>query len=115
MLTSRRVRRYMYPTAFLGACGAANIVLNTVDVTAKPTGFSSTGDPLSPFEAPTPTPGETVAVTAVVFPPLIPTFGAGTGQLGSAGRLNAFWAAGTSTVVAISVTVAVAVGGASFL
>ena len=111
MLTPRRIYLHMYHTAFTDACSAASIVLNLVEVTATPTGFSSTGDPLSPFEAPTPTPGETVAVSAIVYQPLIPTFGLD-GQFGSAGRLNAFWAAGASTVVAISVTVAVAMGGA---
>jgi len=102
MLTLRRVCRHMYYTDFLGGCSGSNIVLNPVDVTARPTGFSSTGDPLSPFEAPTPTPGETVAVTAVVNPPLIPT---DTSQSGSASGLDAFWALGTSTVVAIAVAV----------
>lgn len=106
MLTLRRVRRHMYCTDFLGGCAGSSIVLNAVDVTARPTGFSSTGDPLSPFEAPTPTPGETVAVTAVWNPPLIPTFAADQSQSGSASGLNAFWALGTSTVVAITVAVA---------
>jgi hypothetical protein len=115
MLTPRRVYRHMYHTGFTDACSAASIVLNLVEVTATPTGISSTGDLLSPFEAPTPTPGETVAVSAIVYQPLIPTFGLDNSQFGSAGRPNAFWAAGTSTVVAISVTVAVAMGGASFL
>jgi len=103
----------MYYTDFLGGCSASNIVLNAVGVTAKPTGFSSTGDLLSPFGAPTPTPGETVAVTAVVYPPLIPTFAADQSQSGSAGRLDTFWSLGTSMVVAIAV--AVAMGGVSCL
>lgn len=113
MLIPRRVRRHMYCTAFLGGCAASNIVLNPVSVTATPTAFFSSGDPLSPFEAPTPTPGETVAVSAVLFPPLIPTYGLDNSQSGSASGLNAFWALGTSTVVAIAV--AVAMGGVSFL
>ena len=103
MLTLHRVRRHMYCADFLGGCAGSSIVLNAVDVTARPTGFSSTGDPLSPFEAPTPTPGETVAVTAVWNPPLIPT---DQSQSGSASGLDAFRALGTSTVVAIAVAVA---------
>jgi len=89
-------------------------VLNAVDVTAKPTGFSSTGDPLSPLEAPTPIPGETVAVTAVVYPPLIPTFAADQSQSGSAGRLDTFWSLGTTSMV-VAIAVAVAMGGVSCL
>ena len=57
MLTSRRVRRHQYYTAFLGGFSASNIVLNAVDVTARPTGLSSTGDRLFPFEAPIPPSG----------------------------------------------------------
>jgi len=113
MLTPRRVRRHMYCAGFANGCGASEIVLNVVEVTATPTGLASTGDPLSPFEAPTPTSGETVAVTVLSVLPLIPTFGTDQSQLGSASGLHPFWALGTSMVV--SFAVAIAMGGVSFI
>jgi len=113
MLTPRRVRRHMYCAGFFSGCAASEIELDAIGVTATPTGLASTGDPLSPFEVPTPTSGETVGVTAVIIPPLVPTFGTGQSQSGSARGRNAFWALGTSMVVAFAG--AVAMGGVSFL
>jgi len=86
--------------AFMTYCRAQRIKLNTVSITATPTGTATTGDPLSMFEAPTPTSGATVAVTAEL-PPLVPSYTAQTpGQaqpiVGSAIGLNAFRALGMS-------------------
>ncbi|KAH9984242.1 hypothetical protein BJV77DRAFT_202551 [Russula vinacea] len=53
-----------------------------------PTGTASTGDPLSMFEAPTPTSGATAAVT-YALPPLIPTQAEINTKIGSAIGLNA--------------------------
>jgi hypothetical protein len=65
-----------------------------------------TDDPLSIFEAPTPTSGATVAVT-FSQPPLIP------GSVGSAIGLNAFKALGASVVVATAAAIVI-LGVSSF-
>lgn len=91
-------------TAFKSGCAASGIELEDVPVTATPTGTASTGDPLSMFEAPTPTSGATAAVT-YALPPLIPTQAEINTKIGSAIGLNAFRALGTSVVVATAATI----------
>jgi hypothetical protein len=91
---------------------AQHIVLNAVSITATPTGTATTGDPLTMFEAPTPSAGETVAVTAEL-PPLVPSFShqsapaQAKSKTGSAIGLNAFIALGTSIVVSTAATIVI--------
>ncbi|KAI0270211.1 hypothetical protein BGY98DRAFT_268103 [Russula aff. rugulosa BPL654] len=84
----------IYTDFFTDYCAAQRILLNAVSITATPTGTATTGDPLSMFEAPTPTAGATAAVTAEL-PPLIPSYtvqtaGQATPKSGSASGLNPF-------------------------
>ncbi len=84
--------------------------LNSVTITATPTGTATTGDALSMFEAPTPTSGATAAVTEE-SPPLIPSSPVQTAvvqsqpKVGSATGLDAFRALGRSVVVATLATI----------
>jgi hypothetical protein len=100
-----------------GYCAAQRIQLNLVSITATPTGTATTGDPLSMFEAPTPTSGATVAVT-MELPPLIPSYsvqnpGQAQPKTGSAVGLNAFRALDMSIVVAAGAVI-VLLGVSSF-
>ncbi|KAH9981678.1 hypothetical protein BJV74DRAFT_854347 [Russula compacta] len=97
-----------YLGMFQSACAASDIILNIESITATPTGISSTGDPLSIFDAPTPTSGETVAVTASL-PPLIPTplEEQTKSKIGGAAEINAFWGVYTSAIVAAVTAVAI--------
>lgn len=104
MLTISLYRCIVSCTAFKSGCAASGIELEDVPVTATPTGTASTGDPLSMFEAPTPTSGATAAVT-YALPPLIPTQAEINTKIGSAIGLNAFRALGTSVVVATAATI----------
>lgn len=91
----------------MSACEASDITLNVVSITVTPTGISSTGDPLSIFDAPTPTSGATAAVSAQL-PPLVPTpLGEQTKNksIGGAAEINAFWGVYTSAVVAAAVAI----------
>ncbi|KAF8497762.1 hypothetical protein F5888DRAFT_249700 [Russula emetica] len=106
-----------YTDIFQDGCAAQLIQLNPVSITATPTGTATTGDPLSMFEAPTPTSGATAAVT-MELPPLVPSYSVQTpGQAqpksGSAIGLNAFRALGTSIVVAAGAAI-VLLGVSSF-
>jgi hypothetical protein len=74
--------------------------LNLVNVTATPTGVSSTGDPLAIFEAPTPTAGEKTAVTAEITP-LMPTAAGNKFASGSPAVFDAFGAVCASAVFVI--------------
>jgi len=109
----------IYTDLFQDYCGAQNIMLNPVSITATPTGTATTGDPLSMFEAPTPTSGATAAVT-VELPPLIPSYsgsvqapGQAKSKIGSAIGLNAFRALGTSVLVAAAAAIVI-LGVSSF-
>jgi hypothetical protein len=89
-------------TGFQIGCEEFGIELNDVSLTATPTGVSSTGDPLSIFEVPTPSAGATAAVTLAV-PPLIPKPAEPKVKItnGSPAVLDVFRAFCTSAVVAM--------------
>jgi hypothetical protein len=104
---------------FRDYCAAQRMLLNSVSITATPTGTATTGDPLSMFEAPTPTSGATAAVT-MELPPLIPSYsglvqtpGQTQPKTGSAIGLNAFRALGTSVLVAAGAAIVI-LGVSSF-
>ncbi|KAH9009676.1 hypothetical protein EDB83DRAFT_2452984 [Lactarius deliciosus] len=114
----RSPSRHVGPTdvaadvAFYDACGISGFELNDISITATPTGIVSTGNPLSIFDAPTPTPGATQAVS-VQENPLIPTRAvdstAKTGTGGAVG-LSALRSLKAGAVVAVA-TIAIFMGG----
>ncbi|KAH8985261.1 hypothetical protein EDB86DRAFT_2959884 [Lactarius hatsudake] len=98
-----------YGDTFYGACSSFGFVLNDITITATPTGIASTGDPLSIFDVPTPTPGATRAVTFQLGP-LLPTRAAGsTAKTGGAVGLSAPRSLQAGAVVAVA-TIAIFMG-----
>ncbi|KAH9057355.1 hypothetical protein EDB87DRAFT_1117945 [Lactarius vividus] len=99
-----------YGDSFNGACAAFGYVLNDITITATPTGIPSTGDPLSIFDVPTPTPGATQAVSAQLNP-LLPTRAVGpTANTGGAVGLSALRSLEAGAVVAVA-AIAIFMGG----